>query len=154
MKQLITSLLFVPILFSFKGQSHIKDSYISNTPGTITETPFQNEDIYQDNIVTEEVAESGKRILENTGCIACHSFDGTKLVGETFKGLYGKNMIVIEGSETVQIVADDEYISRSIFDPGAQITEGYAGLIMPSYRGLLDEEDVAQIIEYLKTLQE
>ena len=40
----------------------------------------------------------GYLLLRNTGCIACHSLDGAKLVGPSFKGLYGKETIVVSGT--------------------------------------------------------
>jgi cytochrome c oxidase subunit 2 len=61
---------------------------------------------------------------------------------------------VLRQGKAVTITADDEYIKRSIYDPGADIVQGYPEGVMQSYKGVISEEDVAKIIEYLKTLNE
>lgn len=98
-------------------------------------------------------AAEGKRLVELNGCIACHSSDGTKIVGPTFKGVYGHKLIVITDDKEREILADDEYIKRSIYDPNADIVKGYAKNQMVSYKAQLKDEDVTRIIEYLKTLK-
>lgn len=96
---------------------------------------------------------NGQRIMKNIGCFACHSVDGTKLVGPTFKGLYGHTATVITGGNERQLTVDDEYIKRSIYDPNADVVKGFnKGLMLP-YKGQLSDDDVSQIIEYLKTLK-
>jgi cytochrome c oxidase subunit 2 len=96
---------------------------------------------------------TGKRIMENIGCFACHTIDGTKLVGPSYKGIWGEEQTVITGKETRQIIVDEEYIKRSIYDPNADIVEGYKKGFMLSYQGQLSEDDIANIIEYLKTVK-
>jgi cytochrome c oxidase subunit 2 len=101
----------------------------------------------------ESPSASGLRIMKNIGCIACHSLDGSKLVGPTFKGLYGHTATVITGGNERQVTVDDEYIKRSIYDPNADIVKGFnKGLMLP-YEGQLTDSDIAQIIEYLKTIK-
>jgi cytochrome c oxidase subunit II len=96
----------------------------------------------------------GYLLLRNTGCIACHSLDGTKLVGPSFKGLYGKERLVISGKTQVKVIADDAYIRNSILDPEAQIVSGFNKGLMKSYKDILKDEDIKTIIDYLKTLKE
>lgn len=96
----------------------------------------------------------GYLLLRNTGCIACHSLDGTKLVGPSFKGLFGKQQKVISGNTPVQVTADENYITKSIYDPDAEIVEGFSKGLMKSYSDLLKENDIQIIIDYLKTLAE
>ncbi len=100
----------------------------------------------------ETPAASGKRIMQNIGCLACHTIDGNKLVGPSFKGIYGHEVTVKTGGETRTVTVDDEYLKKSIFDPNADIVEGYNKGLMQSYQGQLSDDDVALIIEYLKTL--
>ena len=96
---------------------------------------------------------NGQRIMKNIGCFACHTIDGNKLVGPSFKGLYGHSVAVETNGSEREITADDEYIKRSIFDPNADIVKGFNKGLMLSYKGQLSDDDVAQIIEYLKTLK-
>lgn len=96
---------------------------------------------------------AGRRLVEVNGCIACHSIDGTKLVGPSFKGVYGHIVKVVTNGQTREITADDEYIKKSIYEPDADIVEGYRKGQMISYKDQLNDQQVEQIIEYLKTLQ-
>lgn len=102
---------------------------------------------------TDSPAAAGKRIMTNIGCLACHSVDGSKIIGPSFKGVYGHEVSVTTGGKKRTVTADDEYIKRSIYEPDADIVEGFNRGLMQSYKGQLSDEDIAQIIEYLKTLQ-
>lgn len=96
---------------------------------------------------------TGKKIMQNIGCFACHTVDGTKLVGPTFKGIWGEEQTVVTGKETRKVKVDEEYIKRSIYEPNADVVEGYMKGLMVSYNGQLSEDDIASIIEYLKTVK-
>ena len=103
--------------------------------------------------VVDSPTATGKRIMKNIGCFACHSVDGSKLVGPSFKGIYGHTVTVSTGGNEREITIDDEYIKRSIYDPNADIVKGFnKGLMLP-YKGQLSDADVAQITEYLKSLK-
>jgi len=104
-------------------------------------------------VAVDSPTASGKRIMKNIGCFACHTVDGTKLVGPSFKGVYGSKQIVITGREEHEVTADDEYIKRSVYDPNADVVKGFNKGLMLSYTGQLSEADVKQITEYLKTLK-
>ncbi len=108
---------------------------------------------YKDLVAASYVPESeGLKLLRGTGCLACHSLDGSKLVGPSFAGLYGSQVTVVSGGTEKTLTADEAYITRSIYEPNEEIAEGYARNLMQSYRGLLTEENIAVITEYLKTL--
>jgi cytochrome c oxidase subunit 2 len=97
-------------------------------------------------------AERGKAIVHDAGnlCATCHSIDGSKMVGPSFKGLWGRKEKLSDGSE---VVVDEAYIKESIWKPAAKIVEGYGPVMPAMYEGKLTEENVKDIIEYLKTLQ-
>jgi len=96
----------------------------------------------------------GYLLLRNTGCIACHSLDGTRLVGPSFKGLFGQERMVLAGNTAGTVIADEQYITKSIYDPDAEIVQGYNKGLMKSYTGVIEESDIQIIIDYLKTLAE
>jgi cytochrome c oxidase subunit II len=96
----------------------------------------------------------GLAIMKLQGCMACHSTDGTRIVGPTYLNLYGKQEIVTRNGTDVTITADDDYIKRSIYDPNSEIVKGYPKGLMQSYKGKISDADVAKIIEYLKSLNE
>jgi cytochrome c oxidase subunit 2 len=97
-------------------------------------------------------AERGKALVNDAGnmCATCHSIDGSALVGPSFKGLYGSKQKLSDGTE---VVADDAFIKESIYKPQAKIIQGYGPVMPAMYEGKLTEENVADIIEYLKTLK-
>ncbi len=94
---------------------------------------------------------AGKRLIQTKGCVACHSTDGSRMVGPSFKGLYGHEQVVIEDGKEKTVVADEDYIHRSILYPNQQVVKGYSAL-MPSQEGQISEEELQAIIQYLKEL--
>ncbi|MBW6489883.1 MAG: cytochrome c oxidase subunit II [Lentimicrobium sp.] len=95
----------------------------------------------------------GRQIVQTNGCLACHSADGSKLIGPTFKGIYGHTVVVNTDGREREIVVDDEYITRSIYEPDSDVVKGYTKGMMISYKQQLNDADIAEIIEYLKTLK-
>jgi cytochrome c oxidase subunit II len=133
----------------------LEHSYMYSFVKVMEDSAFQTW-LADTTLVTEEVISptaTGRRIMQNIGCFACHSLDGSRLVGPTFQGLYGNERTVVTNGATRQVVADDEYIHQSIFEPNADIVQGFGRGLMLSYKGQLSEEDVDNIIEYLKTLE-
>ncbi len=101
----------------------------------------------------ESPAATGKRIMQNIGCFACHTTDGTRLVGPTFKGIWGEEQTVVTGGNKRELTVDEEYIRRSIYDPNADVADGFQKGLMVSYEGQLTDDDINNIIEYLKTVK-
>lgn len=97
---------------------------------------------------------AGAELLKTNGCYACHSTDGSKLVGPSFQGLYGHEVTVIRDGQPVTVTADEAYITTAIYDPNAEIVQGYQPGLMQPYKGVLNEEQIAKIIEYLQTLDD
>jgi cytochrome c oxidase subunit II len=96
----------------------------------------------------------GYLLLRNTGCFACHSMDGTKLVGPSFKGLYGTERIVTSGKAQMSVKADEEYIKNSLYNPDLQVVSGFNKGIMKSYNEILKDSEIKIITDYFKTLSE
>jgi cytochrome c oxidase subunit 2 len=91
----------------------------------------------------------GQLLTVSKGCVGCHSIDGSPLTGPTWFGLFGSDVKLADGST---ITADEAFISQSILDPNATIVEGFPSpSVMPPY--VLTEEEIANIIAYLKTLK-
>lgn len=98
-------------------------------------------------------AAAGKKLTELNGCIACHSSDGTKLVGPSFKGIYGNKQKVETNGKSREITVDDAYIKNSIYNPDADVVEGFKKGQMTSFKEQLKDQDIQQIIEYIKSLK-
>lgn len=92
----------------------------------------------------------GRQLAETQGCLSCHSIDGSTVVGPTWQGLYGAEVTLAGGGTDV---VDDEYLHTAIVDPGAQVREGFPPGVMQSYRDMLTDEQIADIIAFIRTLQ-
>ncbi len=103
--------------------------------------------------VTQEAAEPvGRELLESQGCLGCHSLDGSRIVGPTFKGIFGRKGLVLTDGAEREIVADEAYLRRSILKPNADVVVGYPP-IMPSQEGILSDAQIDAIVEHLKTVK-
>ncbi len=100
-----------------------------------------------------EPGSAGLAILQKNGCNACHSSDGSKIVGPSYLNLIGKQQVVVKDGKEVNLTIDEDYIHRAIYEPNVEIARGYPKGMMQSYKGTITEEDIAKIIEYLKTLK-
>jgi len=92
----------------------------------------------------------GAALANRNGCFACHSRDGTKLTGPTFKGLFGREVTVLVGGKPKTVVADEAYVRKSIAAPEAEIVKGFQPRMSPPK--LTDKETTA-LLAYLKTLK-
>jgi cytochrome c oxidase subunit 2 len=97
----------------------------------------------------------GLAILKTRGCNACHTSDGSKLVGPSYLDLrFGEKLIILRDGKEAEVTVDETYIKNSIYDPNSEIVKGYPKGLMQSYKGVVTEEEIAKIIEYLKSLNE
>ena len=98
-------------------------------------------------------ADRGKRVAGIKGCVACHSDDGSGMeagkLGPTWQGIWGRSETLTDGA--TQIV-DENYVRDSILNPNAKVVQGFAP-VMPSYQGQITEQEILDIIEYMKSLQ-
>ncbi len=90
---------------------------------------------------------AGAALFEKMGCAVCHrASDGR---APTLEGLYGRRVLLADGRS---VLADEEYLRKSILTPGWKLVAGFAP-IMPAYAGRLDEEEILQLIAYIRSLQ-
>lgn len=80
----------------------------------------------------------GEMVAQNTGCLGCHSIDGSAMAGPTWQGLSAK---------------DDAYLVDSIVNPGSAIAEGFADIMPKNYGDLLSEDEINAIVAYIKSLE-
>ncbi|MEZ4704911.1 MAG: cytochrome c oxidase subunit II [Bdellovibrionota bacterium] len=93
--------------------------------------------------------ELGKKIYAKNACNTCHSLDGSTMVGPSWKGIWNASHQMADGT-TVKV--DENYIRESILNPQAKIRAGFQG-VMPSYQGLLKEQEIEGVIAYIKSLE-
>ncbi len=92
----------------------------------------------------------GQKFSKQYGCTACHSIDGSKIVGPSWKGLFGSTVTLENGST---VTADETYLTESIKDPAAQIVQGYQNVMPASIAQLMTDAQISDIIAYIKTLR-
>jgi cytochrome c oxidase subunit 2 len=96
------------------------------------------------------LAERGKTVAAERGCLRCHSLDGSPFIGPTWAGAFGAMRQTADGRE---IVIDEAYLTESMMDPQAVVAAGFQP-VMPSYQGLLSPADAAAILELIRSLRD
>ena len=92
--------------------------------------------------------EAGALVYKKKGCNQCHTVDGGGGVGPTFKGGFGARRQFSDGSTGVM---DENYIRESMLNPRAKVVAGFDP-VMPTFQGRLKENEIAVLIEYLRSL--
>jgi len=92
-------------------------------------------------------AAAGAKLFQDLGCVTCHT-GGAQARCPQLPGLFGRTVSLTDGST---VVGDETYIRESIVNPGAKIVAGYQN-IMPTYQGLVTEDQVLELIAYIKSL--
>ncbi len=92
----------------------------------------------------------GRKLYERRGCGGCHSLDGSKRVGPSFKDLFGSKHGLVAGGE---VAVDENYVRESIVYPKAKVAAGYAP-VMPSFKGQLSDDDLHCLVEFMKSISE
>ena len=117
----------------------------------ITKVKVIEESSFSDWLVEQDNRPIGLDLLTLNGCTACHSLDGSRLVGPSFKGLYGRTENVLTNNVLRQISVDEEYIRKSIVEPMADITEGYPPVMITQSN--ISDEDIEAMIELIKDMK-
>ena len=95
------------------------------------------------------VVASGEELFEAKACNTCHR-PSSAAQAPILNGLFGKSVEMTNG-ETVEV--DEDYLRESLLEPFANIVKGYQAL-MPTYQGQLSEEEIIQLISYIKSLSD
>jgi cytochrome c oxidase subunit II len=91
---------------------------------------------------------AGEQLFTRLGCVMCHA-EGPTQRGPSLHGVYMSEVRLRDGST---VVADDEYLRESIVDPAAKIVDGYTPLMPNTYGSQTTEEELMQIVAYIKQL--
>ncbi len=99
----------------------------------------------------KEAGPRGRELLEKNGCLGCHSLDGSRKAGPSFKGVWGREVTVVTGGTERSVTVDGAYLKRSLREPAADVVKGYPP-VMPPYPNLSDDE-IEEIGEFLKEVR-
>jgi cytochrome c oxidase subunit 2 len=92
------------------------------------------------------LAQFGALLYQSRGCQTCHSLDGTRGEGPSFKGVFGHEVKLSTGNS---VMADENYVRESILQPQAKIVASFEP-IMPTFQGMLREREIQALIEFVK----
>ncbi|MFB3779245.1 MAG: cytochrome c oxidase subunit II [Bryobacteraceae bacterium] len=95
---------------------------------------------------TMPLAQLGAVLYETRGCATCHSLDGSRGQGPSFKGIFGERQRMANGQT---FLVDENYLRESILEPQAKVVEGYQP-IMPTFQGLLRDREILALVEFIK----
>jgi cytochrome c oxidase subunit 2 len=94
------------------------------------------------------LASAGEKLFQDLACNTCHRPDAQGR-GPVLQGLFGKT-VTLQTGQTITI--DEAYVRESILHPTAQVVAGFQP-IMPTFQGLVTEEQLLELIEYVKSLK-
>ena len=97
----------------------------------------------------QSLAGQGLEVSRVKGCVACHSSDGTTKIGPSYKGLFGSQVELADGST---VTADENYLRESMEDPNAKVVKGFSPT-MPPFKGLITETEMNALIAYIKSVK-
>jgi cytochrome c oxidase subunit II len=93
------------------------------------------------------LASAGEKLFADLTCNSCHRPDAQGR-GPVLVGLFGKTVTTQSGES---VTVDEAYIRESILQPSAKVVAGYQP-IMPTFQGIVTEEQLLQLVEYVKSL--
>ena len=93
-------------------------------------------------------AQRGRQVAEANGCLACHTLDGTQMVGPTWQAVWGSTRALADGTEAT---VDEAYVVESVRDPNAKVVAGFGAGTMIAYGpDVVSDEDLAALVAFLK----
>ena len=93
-------------------------------------------------------AAAGQQLYQTLGCASCHGENGEGGRGPALTGTFGTEITLTNGAK---VTADEGYLRESIVNPQAKLVAGF-GPIMPTFQGQVTEEQLVQLLAYIKSL--
>ncbi len=128
------------------GQLH---SYMLSSCSVVEENQFDSW------LTTTQIASDehpGLALLKKNACLSCHTRDGSRLVGPSFKNLVGREETIVRDGSNEDVVMNSELITSKIKDPTSFAVEGYQAGLMTPYGEILSDDNINDIIDYISTL--
>jgi cytochrome c oxidase subunit 2 len=97
---------------------------------------------------TTSMADQGEKLFGQLGCGNCHQPD-QQARGPMLRGVFGSKVLLDDGKT---VTADEGFIRESILHPNARVVSGFKRDVMPTFEGQVTEEQLLQLIVYIKSL--
>ena len=110
--------------------------------------PAEYENWLSGNAGQASPAAAGRGFFESLGCASCHGANAEGGRGPALLGVFGSKVVL---NNNQSVTADEGYLRESILNPQAKIVTGF-GPIMPSFQGQLSEEQLLEVVAYVKSL--
>jgi cytochrome c oxidase subunit 2 len=94
------------------------------------------------------LSSQGEKLFQDLACATCHRSDGQGR-GPNLEGLFGSQVQLTDGTK---VLADEAYVRESILSPTAKVVSGFQP-VMPTFQGLISEEQLIALVEYVKSLK-
>lgn len=94
----------------------------------------------------DATAREGEALVQDKGCVSCHSATGEQRTGPTWKGIWGTE---VELSDGRTVAVDRAYVARSVGDPSADVVDGFSA-VMPTFD--LTDTEIDQLVAYLEAI--
>lgn len=121
------------ILFALGGLSYGLLHWLGSGPGAAPQTLSP--------------AQQALALAEARGCVACHSLDGARGIGPSWRGSWGAQRRFADGSTAV---VDADYLREAMQEPAARVVEGFDNVMLPT--GFTDAE-LALMTAFIRDLQ-
>ena len=127
-----------------------RHAYMEAVVNVISQEDFDKWAAQQKSAAPADPVLRGEQLAQQNGCANCHSTDGSKGRGPTWRGLADSNVLLSDGSS---VKADETYLTKAIIDPNSQIVSGFSSNLMPNFANVLDETEVAALVAYIQSLK-
>ena len=132
---------------SYAAQIPVEDRWaiVAHIRRDIQQQPYESGEVVAVGQVDVASAEIGAALYKAKGCNACHSVDGSKLVGPSFQGMWG----LTEATDKGQVTVDMAYFKESIVQPQAKVLRGYPPAMPPQALTDIEIESLALWVQAL-----
>ena len=131
----------------------LQHTYMESPVVVVSQSDFEAWAVKESGL-SDDPVERGQKWATQFGCLSCHSLDGSKIVGPTWKGVFGSTETFTDGSSAT---VDEAYILESIHSPNAKVVQGYPAGVMPQQfidpvsKQPITDQQIADLIAFIQS---
>ncbi len=95
-----------------------------------------------------QMRDEGEKLFAKYSCSSCHAGDNSGR-GPSLRNVFGHPVQLADGRI---VTADEDFVRESMVHPGAKVLAGYRAGVMPSFQGQISEEQMLELVVYIKSL--